>query len=58
MKSLSAAEVDAALDDLTLIDRLDQLFRTGCEMPPRHHHTIANPAGPGSADATLLLMPA
>jgi ornithine cyclodeaminase len=58
MKSLSAAEVDAALDDLTLIDRLDQLFRTGCEMPPRHHHTIASPAGPGSADATLLLMPA
>jgi alanine dehydrogenase len=58
MKILSAAEVDANLDDLALIDRLDQLFRTGCEMPPRHHHTIASPAGPGSADATLLLMPA
>jgi ornithine cyclodeaminase len=58
MKILSAAEVDANLDDLALIDRLDQLFRTGCEMPPRHHHTIARPAGPGSADATLLLMPA
>jgi ornithine cyclodeaminase len=27
-------------------------------MPPRHHHTIASPVGPGSADATLLLMPA
>jgi ornithine cyclodeaminase len=27
-------------------------------MPPRHHHTMAAPAGPGSADATLLLMPA
>ncbi len=58
MKILSGAEVDANLDDLALIDRLDQLFRTGCEMPPRHHHTIAAPAGPGSADATLLLMPA
>ena len=58
MKILSAAEVDANLDDLALIDRLDQLFRSGCEMPPRHHHTIASPAGPGSADATLLLMPA
>jgi alanine dehydrogenase len=58
MRILSAAEVDANLDDLALIDRLDQLFRIGCEMPPRHHHTITNPGGPGSADATLLLMPA
>ncbi len=39
---LSAAEVDASLDDLALIDRLDALFRTGCEMPPRHHHAIAS----------------
>ena len=39
MKILSAAEVDANLDDLALIDRLDALFRAGCEMPPRHHHT-------------------
>ena len=58
MKILSAAEVDANLDDLALIDRLDALFRAGCEMPPRHHHTIAQPTGPGSADAVLLLMPA
>src|SRR5258708_32731567 len=58
MKILRAAEVDASLEDLALIDRLDQLFRSGCEMPPRHHHTIANPVGPGSGDATLLLMPA
>lgn len=58
MKILSAAEVDAALDDLALIDRLDDLFRAGCEMPVRHHHAIAEPTGPGSADATLLLMPA
>ena len=58
MRILSAAEVDAALDDLALIDRLDALFRSGCEMPTRHHHTVAEPAGPGSTDATLLLMPA
>ena len=58
VRILSAAEVDASLDDLALIDRLDALFRAGCEMPLRHHHTIAAPAGPGSADATLLLMPA
>ena len=58
MKILSAAEVDAALDDLALIDRLDALFRAGCEMPLRHHHKIAEPVGPGSADAMLPLMPA
>ena len=58
MKILSAAEVDAALDDLALIDRLDALFRAGCEMPVRHHHKITEPVGPGSADAMLLLMPA
>lgn len=58
MKILSGAEVDAAIDDIALVDRLEALFRAGCEMPPRHHHTIAAPNGPGSADATLLLMPA
>ncbi len=58
MKVLSGTEVDAALDDVALIDRLETLFRSGCEMPSRHHHTVANPNGPSSADATLLLMPA
>jgi len=58
VKVLSAAEVDAAIDDTALIDRLETLFRGGCEMPPRHHHTIVAPNGSGSADATLLLMPA
>ncbi len=58
MRILSAAEVDANLDDLALIDRLDAQFRAGCEMPPRHHHTSAQPNGAGSGDATLLLMPA
>ena len=47
-----------ALDDLALVDRLDALFRAGCEMPTRHHHTLHEPNGPGSTDATLLLMPA
>ena len=58
MRILSADEVDRALDDLALIDRLDSMFRDGCEMPTRHHHTVVAPNGPGSADATLLLMPA
>jgi len=58
VRSLSAAEVDTALDDLALIGRLDVLFRAGCEMPTRHHHAIKEPLGAGSADAMLLLMPA
>ena len=58
MRILSAAEVDAALDDIALIDRLDALFRAGCEMPTRHQHAIGEPLGVGSADAMLLLMPA
>jgi ornithine cyclodeaminase len=31
------------------------MFKTGCVMPVRHHHSVAVP---GEADATLLLMPA
>ena len=58
MKILSGADVDSAIDDLALIDRLEALFQAGCEMPQRHHHTIVAPNGPGSTDATLLLMPA
>jgi alanine dehydrogenase len=58
VRILPAVEVDAVLDDLALIDRLEALFRDGCEMPTRHHHTVVAPNGPGSADATLLLMPA
>jgi alanine dehydrogenase len=50
MRILSAGEVDGALDDIALIDRLEAMFKAGCEMPLRHHHTL--PQG------TLLLMPA
>lgn len=50
MRILSAAEVDGALDDLALIDRLQAMFEAGCETPLRHHHTLP--------EGTLLLMPA
>jgi ornithine cyclodeaminase len=54
VRILSAAAVHAALDYAVLVDRLDAMFRQGCEAPVRHHHTIKTP----QSDATLLLMPA
>ncbi len=38
-----------------LIDALRAMFIGGCDMPPRHHHTVEVPGEPA---ATLLLMPA
>ncbi len=55
MRILSAADVEAALDWDSLIERLRQAFRRGAEVPVRHHHEITNPGGP---EGTLLLMPA
>jgi ornithine cyclodeaminase len=55
MRILSAADVEAALDWDSLIERLRQAFRRGAEVPVRHNHEIANPGGP---EGTLLLMPA
>jgi ornithine cyclodeaminase len=55
MRILSAADVEAALDWDSLIERLRRAFRRGAEVPVRHHHEILTPGGePG----TLLLMPA
>jgi ornithine cyclodeaminase/alanine dehydrogenase-like protein (mu-crystallin family) len=54
MRLVSAAEIDAALDFLSLIDALDVAFRGGTIAPARHHHAIAREG----ADATHLLMPA
>jgi alanine dehydrogenase len=56
MRIIGPSEVVAALDFTSLIEALRQMFRTGCEAPLRHHHTIAAPGG--APDATLLLMPA
>ncbi|HSR72004.1 MAG TPA: ornithine cyclodeaminase family protein [Kiloniellales bacterium] len=55
MRIISAAELEAALDPESLIERLRQAFRRDITVPVRHHHDIA--AG-GERDATLLLMPA
>ena len=53
-RTITAAEVDHALDYRTLAERIDSLFRAGCTVPARHHHEVATDGAP----ATLLLMPA
>ncbi len=56
MRIIGPSEVTAALDFISLVEALRQMFRTGCEAPLRHHHAIHDPSG--GPDATLLLMPA
>src|SRR5260221_4504896 len=56
MRIIGPSEVTDALDFTSLVEALRQMFRTGCEAPLRHHHTIKDQAG--GPDATLLLMPA
>ncbi len=58
MRILDATAVDAALDDLALVEALRRAFRADIEMPVRHHHPIPAATGPGTAEAMLLLMPA
>ena len=55
LRVLGPSEVAAGLDFESTIEALRQMFRGGCEVPVRHHHTVPVP---GSPDATLLLMPA
>lgn len=55
MLLLSEDQTRQALPFPELIDSLDEIFRTGCVMPTRHHHDIEMTDEP---DATMLLMPA
>ncbi len=55
MLDIPADEVRALLPWGALVDAVREMFRQGCEMPVRNHHTVAVPGDP---DATLLLMPA
>lgn len=55
MRLVTAAEVEAALEETSLIERLRAMFRANCVMPVRTHHTVKVPGAP---DGTLLLMPA
>ena len=57
MRMVAANEIHRLLDYPSLFDALREMFRTGCEVPLRHHHTIAASDSNG-APSTLLLMPA
>lgn len=55
MQIIGPDDIHRVLDFPSLIAALCDMFRDGCEVPPRHHHRIAT----GAPDAaTLLLMPA
>ena len=57
MRTIGPDEVHRLLDYPSLVKALREMFRDGCEVPPRHHHAI--PAAPPAAGpGTLLLMPA
>jgi len=55
MQFHDADAVHRALDYPRLIEALRGMFRNGCTMPRRHHHTLGEVNG---HDATLLIMPA
>lgn len=55
MRTITGAELRTILHHRMLIERLRQTFRSGVEVPMRHHHTIETH---GEHDGTLLLMPA
>ncbi|WP_435103657.1 ornithine cyclodeaminase family protein [Arhodomonas sp. AD133] len=54
MQVISGEQVAKALPWPALVERIAALLRSGCEAPPRHHHSIERPGG----TATMLLMPA
>lgn len=60
MHQLDDQATEAALPFPELIEALREGFRTGAQVPLRHHHTIprAPAGGEPEPDATLLLMPA
>jgi len=55
MRIIDAAAVTATLTPDRLVPALERMFREGCTTPVRHHHNVPVP---GTADGTLLLMPA
>jgi ornithine cyclodeaminase/alanine dehydrogenase-like protein (mu-crystallin family) len=57
LQIIGGAEIHRLLDFPSLIAALRAIFRDGCEVPARHHHTISSGTA-GGTPGTLLLMPA
>ena len=57
MRIFDADDIHNLLDFPSLVTALRDMFRAGCEVPPRHHHSIAA-VTPNATAGTLLLMPA
>jgi ornithine cyclodeaminase/alanine dehydrogenase-like protein (mu-crystallin family) len=55
MKIIDSASTRAALPFAALIDALERMFASGCQVPPRHVHTVGDGKGAGG---TVLIMPA
>lgn len=55
MRIIDAEATRRALDFPSLMDAIAEQFRTGAELPLRHHHNMAKD---GEDDGTILLMPA
>jgi ornithine cyclodeaminase len=55
MKIFDTAATEAALPFARLVPALQALFASGCEVPPRHVHTVSSPDG---SAFTSLVMPA
>ncbi len=57
MQVISGDDIHRLLDFPSLIDAMRAMFRDGCEVPARHHHSVAAATAEGTP-GTLLLMPA
>lgn len=55
MKIIDSASTRNALPFDALIDALERMFASGCQVPPRHVHTVGDGKG---AEGTVLIMPA
>jgi ornithine cyclodeaminase/alanine dehydrogenase-like protein (mu-crystallin family) len=55
MNFIGAADIERLVDYPSMIDAVENAFRSGIITPVRHHHTVTRPAG---SQTTLLLMPA
>ncbi len=56
MRVMTAADVDARLDDASLIETLREAFRGECATPPRHRHLVPAADGAGNGGGGVMLI--